>query len=56
MTYRLIMLVRNQHNSVTPRREVTTKIAGCDNEEHARQKARELYDVVTIKKIEVIPQ
>jgi hypothetical protein len=47
--YRVGMIVRN------PTRNVVTQIAGCDNEEDAERKARRLFEVEKIKKIELSP-
>lgn len=40
--------------AANPDRELTQKIAGCANEQDAKQKLRKLFTVVVIKKVELV--
>ena len=50
MTYRLSMSVRSPNGP----RPVITNIAGCLDEEHAKEKAKELYNVIKFKSVELV--
>jgi len=47
-TYRILFIAAN------PQRSLVQHIAGCDDETHAKQKLRSLFEVVVVKKVELI--
>jgi hypothetical protein len=56
VVYRVRMIVKNIYPGTGVTREVVTRFAGCRDDIDARQKARDVYDVVVFKKVEPIEE
>lgn len=47
-TYRIRFIAED------PERELVQQIAGCDDENHAKQKLRKLFKVLVVKRVELV--